>query len=256
MSTPTIDDVKKFWNKRPCNIRHSNKDVGTREYFDEVEQKKYFVEPHILNFANFDAYKGKRVLEVGCGIGTAAVGFCRAGAIYTGIDVSDESCNIARQRLEVYGLKGTIICDDIENVVLNECFDLVYSFGVLHHTPSISRAIASIEKLLVKGGEFKMMVYAKNSWKSFMIENGFDQFEAQSNVPIANTYTYDDIRTLLSNFSIKDMHQDHIFKYKVPEYREHSYIEEDWFAAMPLQIKQVLDKNIGWHLCVTAIFNE
>ena len=65
-STVSIDEVKNFWNKRPCNIRHSNKIVGSLEYFDEVEQRKYFVEPHIPVFAEFKKWQGKRVLEIGC----------------------------------------------------------------------------------------------------------------------------------------------------------------------------------------------
>jgi len=77
---PGIEAVRAFWDARPCNIRHSPKPVGSREYFDEVERRKHFVEPHIPRFAQFDRWAGKRVLEVGCGIGTAAVNFARCGA--------------------------------------------------------------------------------------------------------------------------------------------------------------------------------
>ena len=80
-----------FWNLQPCNIKHSNKKVGTKEYFDEVEKKKYFVEPHIPIFAEFPRWKNKKVLEVGCGIGTDAKNFCEAGADYTGMDLSQKS---------------------------------------------------------------------------------------------------------------------------------------------------------------------
>ena len=86
----TIHDVYDFWNQRPCNIRHSLKKVGTKEYFEEVTLRKYFVEPHILEFANFPNYKNKKVLEIGCGIGTAAQSFIENGATYTGIDLSDK----------------------------------------------------------------------------------------------------------------------------------------------------------------------
>src|SRR5205807_8312800 len=87
---------------RPCNIRHSPKPVGTREYFDEVEQRKHFVEPHIPGFAQFDRWAGKSVLEVGCGIGTAAVNFARHGAAYLGVELSEDSLNISRQRFSIY----------------------------------------------------------------------------------------------------------------------------------------------------------
>ena len=63
--TATIDDVKKFWDSRPCNIKHSDKPLGTREYFDEVERKKFTAEPHIPAFCEFDRWRGKRVLEIG-----------------------------------------------------------------------------------------------------------------------------------------------------------------------------------------------
>src|SRR5713226_1356279 len=101
-----ITVVRDFWNRRPCNIRHSTKPVGTKEYFDEVEKRKYFVEPHIPAFAQFERWRGKRVLEIGCGIGTDAVNFARAGALYTGVELSQTSLELTKKRFEVFGLKG------------------------------------------------------------------------------------------------------------------------------------------------------
>ena len=73
--TATIEDVKKFWNDRPCNVRHSSKEVGTLEYFNEVSNKKFFVEPHIIDFTDFASWRSKKVLEVGCGLATAGIEF-------------------------------------------------------------------------------------------------------------------------------------------------------------------------------------
>src|SRR6185436_20128920 len=109
-------DVQSYWDRRPCNIRHSNKPIGSREYFDEVEARKYLVEPHIPGFAEFAHWKGKRVVEIGCGMGTDATNFARAGADYTGTDLSTESLKIARQRFSVFGVKGRLLQANGEQV--------------------------------------------------------------------------------------------------------------------------------------------
>ena len=123
-----MEAVKKFWNERPCNIRHSSAELGTRQYFDEVEQRKYFVEPHIPPFADFEAWSGKSVLEVGCGIGTDSINFLRAGANLAAIDVSEESVKIAKQRANVYGFDPLVfnVANAEELYVPNKTFDLVY----------------------------------------------------------------------------------------------------------------------------------
>lgn len=249
-----INEVYNFWNERPCNIRHSNKEIGTKEYFEEVSKRKYIVEPHIIDFANFKQYDGKDVLEVGCGIGTAAQSFIENGANYTGIDLSDRSIEIAKQRLSIFNLNGTLFQANIEelNNIENKEFDLIYSFGVLHHTPNIDIAIRNIFKMLKVGGEFKLMLYAKNSLKNFEIQDGLDQYEAQNGVPIANVYTNDEIHSILKDFKNISIKQTHIFPYKIEEYKKYIYEKKDYFKHMPQDVFNCLEKNLGWHLCITC----
>src|SRR4051794_19110452 len=129
--TATLEEVRNYWDNRPCNIRHSTRPVGTREFFDEVETRKHFVEPHIPDFAQFERWAGRRVLEVGCGIGTAAINFARAGADYTGVDLSQASLDLAVKRFEVYREKGRfLLCnaEELSSRFAAETFDLIYSF--------------------------------------------------------------------------------------------------------------------------------
>src|SRR5262245_23149097 len=116
VAPPTIEDVKAYWDRRPCNVRHSSQEIGSRQYFDEVEWRKYFVEPHIPRFAQFERWRDRRVLEIGCGIGTDAVNFARAGADYTGLELSQASLALAQGRFEIFGLNGSFCLGNAEHL--------------------------------------------------------------------------------------------------------------------------------------------
>jgi ubiquinone/menaquinone biosynthesis C-methylase UbiE len=252
-----IQTVQAYWNARPCNIRHSAQPVGTKEYFDEVEKRKYFVEPHIPDFAQFERWKGKKVLEVGCGIGTDTINFARAGARVTAVDLSDESLSLAKQRAKIFNLEQNVSfyhanSEELSSSVPVEPYDLVYSFGVIHHTPNPGRAIAQIKRYMTPTSELRMMLYAKNSWKSIMIEAGFDQPEAQSGCPVAFTFTQQEVRDLLDGFQILDVRQDHIFPFVIEKYVKYEYEIAPWFSAMPKEMFAALEKSLGWHMLITA----
>ena len=253
--TATINEVKQFWNDRPCNVRHSSKPVGSKEYFDEVEAKKFFVEPHIIDFTNFQNWKGKKVLEIGCGLATAGINFASAGANYTGVELSESSLDLARKRFEVYNQTGQFYSGNAEQLssfVPVETYDLIYSFGVIHHSPHPEKIIAEIKKYMNENSVLKIMLYAKDSWKNYMIESGFDQPEAQYGCPIANTYTKQDVVELLDGYDVLSIEQDHIFPYQVEPYKNGEYVKQPWFESMPPEMFRTLEKNLGWHLLITA----
>lgn len=254
----SIDKIKNYWNSQPCNVNHSKKQFLSIEYFNEVENKKYFVEPHIKKFAMFENWKNQEVLEIGCGIGTDAINFVRNGAIYTGLELSDKSLDITKKRFDVFNLEASLFnksAEDDLSFLGYKKYDLIYSFGVLHHTPNIDKCLQNIHNLLKDDGILKIMVYSTNSWKKIMINSNLDQYEAQSNCPLANTYTNEEITNILKDnkFSIKEIKQEHIFPYKIPEYKNNSYIKQEWFDKMPSEMFEVLENKLGWHLCITAI---
>jgi ubiquinone/menaquinone biosynthesis C-methylase UbiE len=256
VSGPSIEQVRGYWNRRPCNIRHSNKPIGSKEYFDEVEARKYFVEPHIPGFAEFPRWRDKKVLEVGCGLGTDATSFARAGADYTGVELSEESLSLARKRFEIYELTGEfLVCnaEQLSSVLPQGAFDLVYSFGVIHHTPNQRAVVEEIRKVISPDGQFRCMLYAQNSWKDAMIEFGFDQPEAQSGCPIATTYSLEMVAELVKGlFKLEEVRQAHIFPYIVEKYINHEYEPQPWFGAMPKGMFEALERRFGWHMLITA----
>lgn len=251
----TLEDVEDYWNRRPCNIRHSPLQIGTIEYFNEVEKRKYFVEPHIPLFAQFAKWNNKKVLEIGPGIGTDAINFARNGAEYTGIELSAESLKITEQRFECYGLKGTFLIgnvEQLEKLIAPSVFDLVYSFGVLHHTPDIALSLDKIRKYCGPSSVFKFMVYARHSWKNALIDAGLEQPEAQSGCPIANTYSKSEIIDLCrkSGFKVTAIEQAHIFPFEVNAYKNYKYKKLPWFESMPQNVFEALEKSLGWHLLI------
>ena len=248
-----INDVRSFWDNRPCNIKHSNAEFGTKEYYDEVEQRKYFVEPHIPKFAEFEKWNGKKVLEIGCGIGTVAVNFVRNGADYTGVELSQKSLDITKKRFEVYGIKGRFYCgnaEELDTFLPIETYDLVYSFGVIHHTPHPYKIVENIRKYMNDRSEFRLMLYAEDSWKDIMINAGIDQPEAQEGCPIANVYSREDVERLLRNYDSVKIEQDHIFPYIIEKYINYEYEIQPWFKAMPENMFKALERNLGWHMLI------
>ena len=256
----TIDQVQQFWDARPCNVRHSDHPVGSREYFDQVELRKFQAEPHILNFSEFSQWRNQDVLEIGCGIGTAAVNFARFGARYTGVDLSERSLELSRQRFEVYGLRGDFYHGNVEELtewLPARQYDLVYTWGVVHHTPNPHKALEQIRRILRPGGMLKIMVYARNSWKNYMIEAGLDQPEAQWGCPVVHTYTDQSLRELIGPcFEVESIEQDHIFPYEIEAYKRKEYVLQPWFQHMPKQMFAVLERHLGWHLMATARLKE
>jgi ubiquinone/menaquinone biosynthesis C-methylase UbiE len=267
----SIEDVQRYWDTRPCNVRHSTKPIGSTEYFDEVEARKYLVEPHIQSFAEFERWSGKRVLEVGCGIGTDTINFARAGATITAVDLSGESLRIARERAQVMGVADriTFVQADAENLrstLPDDSYELVYSFGVVHHTPRPDRALAQMRSLTAPGGTLRLMVYHRRSWKvaSIVLRNRghvwkTDELvamhsEAQTGCPVTYTYTRGQGRDLVerAGFRVRRLWVDHIFPYRVADYVQYRYVREPHFRWMPAPLFRALERAAGWHLLIDA----
>ena len=250
-----LNQIETYWNRQPCAIKHSSSPVISEQFYADLTARKYHVQPHVLAFAEFEKWKGKNVLEIGCGIGTDAEQFVRAGAVYTGVDLSSKSIAIATMRFKVLNLKGTLLTGNAESLsdfVPVDHYDLVYIFGCLHHTPAPDAILKQVTKYMDVDSELRIMVYAEHSWKAAMIDAGLGQSEAQANCPLACRYTEPEARELLKNFEIIRLWQDHIFPYKVKPYKQWRYEVEPWFAPMSPEMFRALELKLGWHMLMWA----
>jgi 2-polyprenyl-3-methyl-5-hydroxy-6-metoxy-1,4-benzoquinol methylase len=262
----TIEHVRQYWDHRPCNVRHSPLTIGTREYFDAVEERKYFVESHIPGFADFEGNRGKKVLEIGCGMGTDTMNFARHGCNITAVDLSSASLDLARKRAEVYGLQSQIIfvnanAEELSKHVPVEPYDLIYSFGVIQHSPNPRAIVEEILKYTRPGTEVKMMLYHRFSWKVLwmLLTEGYEpgfiakHSEAEMGCPVTFAYSKKEVHKLLTGLNVTDVHAEHIFPYNIPEYRAYEYKKVWYFRYIPRPIFRWLEQRFGWHLLITAV---
>ncbi|HZI19594.1 MAG TPA: class I SAM-dependent methyltransferase [Pyrinomonadaceae bacterium] len=157
--------VRDFWQEHPCGTKFADAEAGTPEFYEAVEEHRYRVEWHIPEAAGFDRAGGLRVLEIGCGLGTDGARFARAGALYTGVDLTEAAISLARRRFELEGLAGEFRVADAERLdFADESFDLVYSHGVLHHTPDTEAAVREVHRVLRPGGRAVVMLYHRDSY--------------------------------------------------------------------------------------------
>ena len=267
-----ISRVRDYWNDRPCNIRHSTAPIGTREYFDQVEARKYYVESHIARFADFERWRNKKVLEIGCGIGTDTINFARAGAQVTTVDLSEKSLELARSRASVFGLGEQIRfyaanAEQLSTFVPVEAYDLIYSFGVIHHTPHPGAVLQQLQQYVRPGTIIKIMVYHRRSYKVawILLTEGRGQFwklpelvaknsEAQTGCPVTYTYTRHEGRRLLERhgFCVTGVRAEHIFPYRIPDYVQYRYVPKWYFRWMPRSFFTRLERLFGWHLLLTG----
>jgi SAM-dependent methyltransferase len=268
-NTSAIDQVRAYWNRRPCNVRHSTSPVGSKEYFDEVEARKYFVEPHIPKFAEFERWRGKKVLEIGCGIGTDSINFARAGADITVIDLSEESLALCKKRFEVFGLKANFYLGNAEHlgdIVPVEKYDLIYSFGVIHHTPHPDRVFEQIKAYCKPTTELRVMLYTKWSWKVLWIIATYGKgafwrsdelvarySEAQDGSPVTYYYSFDGVRKLMHDYDVGNIWKDHIFPYRIDKYVKYEYEWVWYFRWLPTPWFSWLERRLGWHTLITAL---
>ena len=165
--TKLTEQVRSYWEDTPCGTGSEivgELQSGSREWFERVEEYRYSVEPFIHSIAQFTRHRGKRLLEVGVGAGTDHLQWARAGAECHGVDLTDAAIETTRARLALYGLTSRLQRVNAETLpYADSYFDLVYSWGVIHHAEAPDRIVEEIRRVLKPGGLFIGMLYGRRS---------------------------------------------------------------------------------------------
>lgn len=242
------ENVKGFWESHVNNEYYTSYSRSTKEYFDDITEKRYRYHYHLPKlFRRMGSGAGRRLLEVGCGIGIDTVSLARRGYQVTAVDLTESAIEIARKRAVVEGLEIDYRTGDGESLDFDEAtFDVVYSFGVIHHTPDMEKAVREIHRVLKPGGRAYVMVYARHSLVNFIHAVFSIPYESPRNLrdhcPVVIRSTKRDLRRLFSGFGSLSIHKDYPFTYGMRALSR--------FVPVPLQ--EGLGRVIGWHLMIEA----
>jgi len=196
----TTEAVRDYWNRRIHDLDITTHPVGSRGFFDDLDQYHFEKLHHLPRLVAFDGYRGRSVLDVGCGAGVDLARFARGGAAVTGVDLAASAVELARANFAQQGLQGTFEVADGERLPFaDNCFDLVYAHGVVQYTPDPQRLVDECRRVLKPGGEAVFQVYNRRSWLnalSKLMKVGLEHEDA----PVLQKFTIGEFRRLLRGF--------------------------------------------------------
>lgn len=248
-----ISNIAAYWDSHIHDLAIVTHPVGTPGFFQQLDAYRYDKLNYLPRLVDFNAYRGKTFLEIGCGAGVDLVRFARAGAIVTGVDLSKTSIDLARQNIEQNGLRADLQIMNGEALQFaDNSFDVVYAHGVLQYTADTGRMIAEIHRVLKPGGEAIMMVYNRISWLSLMRRVTKVPLEHED-APVLKKYSISELKQLLKPFK----------SYKIiPErFPVRTKLHSGWkarlfndvFVGTFNRMPRSWVRPFGWHLMAFAV---
>lgn len=255
------DQVQNQWNQNPVGSQHARESQPhTLDWFLEVERHRYGVyAPWMPAVMEFTAHGNEDVLEIGGGVGTDLAQFAARGARVTDVDLAAGHLRLAEENLRLRGLTGRFVHHDAESLPFPDAsFDLVYSNGVLHHTPNTRTVIAEVRRVLRPGGRAIVMLYAENSihywrkvvWMAGVREGLLDRVSigeimsrtversANDAKPLVKVYTPARAAALFQGFDDIEILQRQLETYELPK------ALQPWTST--------IERRAGWNLIIKA----
>jgi ubiquinone/menaquinone biosynthesis C-methylase UbiE len=250
----TIDAIQRYWNERIHDLEMTDHPVGTREFFDDLEEYRFDKLHYLPQLVDFSAFRGRKLLEVGCGIGTDLVRFAQHGALVTGVDLSSTAIELARRNFELHGVTAVDlrVANGEALPFDDESFDVVYGHGVVQYTADAPRLVRECHRVLTPGGQAIFMVYNRVSWLNALSKLMKVQLEHED-APVLKKYSIGEFQQLLAPFAERRI---------VPErFPVKSRLHKGWkgvafntvfvgtFNALP----RAWVKPLGWHLMAFCV---
>jgi SAM-dependent methyltransferase len=243
-----VERVRDYWNSHIHDLEMTRQPVGSPEFFRELDAYRFDKLRYLPEVVDFAGYRGRRLLEVGCGIGTDLVRFGRGGAIATGVDLSATAIELARRNLAAHRLEAELrIADGAELPFDDGAFEVVYAHGVLQYAPEPRRLVEECRRVLAPGGQAIFMVYNRRSWLIAMSKITRVELEHQD-APVLRLYSVREFRRLLDGFaSVRIVPE----RFPVPSKLHHGWkallYNRIFVPAFDL-LPRPLVRPLGWHL--------
>ncbi len=244
----TTDDVRRYWNQHIHDLEITTHPVGSPGFFADLDQYHFEKLHHLLRLVDFDGYRGKRVLEVGCGAGTDLVRFAKGGAIVTGVDLSASAIALARQNFAQQGLEADLREADGEQLPFPDAsFDFVYAHGVVQYTAGAQRLVDECRRVLKPGQVAVFQVYNRVSWLNALSKLMKVPLEHED-APVLVKYSAAEFRNLLKGFSAVRIVEE---RFPVKS-RLHGgwkgFLFNTLFVGTFNALPRPLVRRFGWHL--------
>ncbi len=268
------NDTKKVWGASPAGTTSSTAKPKSKEFFKEAfKYRSEYELPWLCEVIPFKNFKDKKILEVGCGAGFDAYNITKEGAIYTGIDITPENIDRTTTHLSFFNLGGEILEADAEKLPFNGSeFDIVFSNGVLHHTPDMEQAFSEVYRVLKGNGKFYVILYHKNSifyWaKLFLLDHilrlGFLKMNFKDRVsmieyttsnakPLVNVYSKKEVKTILKNVGFSVLDKDIKVRKLVKEDMPNLSILRKLWKLIPQKTYDKVGTYFGWYIIVKGL---
>jgi ubiquinone/menaquinone biosynthesis C-methylase UbiE len=244
----TLARVQEYWNERIHDLEMTSHQPGTREFFQDLDEYRFDKLRYLPQLVDFSGYRGKRLLEVGCGIGTDLVRFAAGGANAVGVDLSSTALELARKNAECSQVSLELHLANGEALPFEDgSFDVVYAHGVLQYTANPEKMAAECRRVLAPGGEAIFMVYNRISWLNALSQIMKVPLEHED-APVLRKFSMGEFRKLLSDFG-----ETRIVPERFPvRSRLHGgwkgFLYNNLFVGTFELIPRVLVRRFGWHL--------